>query len=323
MPTLTVTPVVAGIDVGKKRLDAHVLPLGLSRSFANDKCGRRAVRNWLLELSVARAVFEPTARYHRELHQCLVAAGIDTVLVNPLRSRRFAEALGQLAKNDRVDARMLAAYGLLDNLRSVPPKPDKLNALSDLVALRRKLVKHREALRKLQGELDCEAAREIGNEALADLQARIRDLDRQLQVCIADDEGLARRAAIVQSVPGCGPACAAALCADMPELGAIDRRQAAALLGVAPYDCQSGGRDGRRHVRGGRQYPRNLLYMAAVTAIRCNPACKALYQRLLAKGREPKVALVAVMRQLLTLLNALLRDDRLWQPEPPPAETLA
>ena len=107
MPTPTVTPIVAGIDVGKSRLDAHVLPLDQSRSFANDKCGRRALRNWLLKLGVTRAVFEPTARYHRQLHQCLFAAGIDTVLANPLRSRRFAEALGHLAKNDRVDALML------------------------------------------------------------------------------------------------------------------------------------------------------------------------------------------------------------------------
>ena len=134
------TPIVAGIDVGKSRLDAHVLPLDQGRSFANDKCGRRAVRNWLLRLGVTRAVFEPTARYHRQLHQCLFAAGIDTVLANPLRSRRLAEALGRLAKNDRVDALMLATYGQLDNLRAVQPKPRKLRDLSDLVAMRRKLV---------------------------------------------------------------------------------------------------------------------------------------------------------------------------------------
>ena len=140
MPTPTVTPIVAGIDVGKSRLDAHVLPLDQGRSFANDKCGRRVVRNWLLRLGVTRAVFEPTARYHRQLHQCLFAAGIDTVLANPLRSRRLAEALGRLAKNDRVDALMLATYGQLDNLRAVQPKPRKLRDLSDLVAMRRKLV---------------------------------------------------------------------------------------------------------------------------------------------------------------------------------------
>ena len=300
MPTPTVTPIVAGIDVGKSRLDAHVLPLDQSRSFANDKCGRRALRNWLLKLGVTRAVFEPTARYHRQLHQCLFAAGIDTVLANPLRSRRFAEALGHLAKNDRVDALMLATFGLLDNLRAVPPKAENLRDLSDLVALRRKLVEQREALRKLRREVGCAAAREVGATALEDLSARILDLDGRIRACLAADEGLARRAAIVQSVPGCGPGCAAGLCADMPELGA-----------------------GRRRIRGGRRYPRNLLYMAAVAASRCNPVCKALYDRLVAKGRKPKVALVAVMRKLVTLLNALLRDDRTWQPEPPSREALA
>ena len=323
MPTPTVTPIVAGIDVGKSRLDAHVLPLDQSRSFANDKCGRRALRNWLLKLGVVRAVFEPTARYHRQLHQCLFAAGIDTVLANPLRSRRFAEALGHLAKNDRVDALMLATYGQLDNLRAVPPKAENLRDLSDLVALRRKLVEQREALRKLRREVGCAAAREVGATALEDLSARILDLDGRIRTCLAADEGLARRAAIVQSVPGCGPGCAAGLCADMPELGTISRRQAAALLGVAPYDNESGGSAGRRRIRGGRRYPRNLLYMAAVGASRCNPACKALYDRLVAKGRKPKVAFVAVMRKLVTLLNALLRDDRTWQPEPPSREALA
>ncbi len=124
-------------------------------------------------------------------------------------------------------------------------------------------------------------------------------------------------------MPGCGPVCAAGLCADMPQLGTLQRRQAAALLGVAPYDNQSGASDGQRRIRGGRRYPRNLLYMAAVSAIRCHAACQALYQRLLNKGRQPKVALVAVMRQLVTLCNALLRDNRTWQPEPPPREALA
>ncbi len=323
MPTPTVTPLVAGIDVGKSRLDVHVLPLDRSRSFANDRSGRRAARNWLRKLGVVRAVFEPTARYHRRLHQCLFDSGLETVPANPLRSRRFAEALGQLAKNDRVDARLLAAYGQLDNLRSVPPKPAQLSDLSDLVALRRQLVGQREGLRKLQREIGCEAARQVGATALADLDARIRELDRRVSECLAADESLARRAAILQSVPGCGPVCAAGLCADMPQLGTLQRRQAAALLGVAPYDNQSGASDGPRRIRGGRRYPRNLLYMAAVSAIRCHAACQALYQRLLNKGRQPKVALVAVMRQLVTLCNALLRDNRTWQPEPPPREALA
>ena len=204
------------------------------------------------------------------------------------------------------------------NFFSSPPHhPLKLPSPASHRPLERlQLVEQREALRKLRREVGCAAAREVGATALEDLSARILDLDGRIRACLAADEGLARRAAIVQSVPGCGPGCAAGLCADMPELGTISRRQAAALLGVAPYDNESGGSAGRR-------YPRNLLYMAAVAASRCNPACKALYDRLVAKGRKPKVAFVAVMRKLVTLLNALLRDDRTWQPEPPSREALA
>ena len=193
MPTPTVTPIVAGIDVGKSQLDTHVLPLDQARRFANDRCGRRALRNWLLKLGVTRAVFEPTARYHRQLHQCLFAAGIDTVPANPVRSWRFAEALGHLAKNDRVDALMLATYGQLDSLRAVPPKPQKLRDLSDLVALRRKLVEQCGALRKLRCEVGYDAARQVGATKLEDLAARIHDLDRRIRACIAADEGLAPR----------------------------------------------------------------------------------------------------------------------------------
>ena len=298
MPTPTLTP-VAGIDVGKSSLDAHVLPLDRHRSFANDKCGRRAVRNWLLRLGVTRVVFEPTGRCHRGLHQCLFDAGLETVLANPLYARRFAQALARRAKNDKVDAAVLARYGLLDSLEATPPAPDNLRLLSDLLALRRKLVEHRNALCKLRSEVDCD----------------------QLGAPVV--QALARRAAIIRSIPGFGPLNAASLCADMPELGTIGRRQAAALIGVAPYDNQSGRFQGTRRCRGGRAHPRKLLYMAAVSAVRCHAACKALYDRLTAKGREPKVALVAVMRKLLTLVNALLRDNRTWQPEPPPCEALA
>ena len=240
--------VVAGIDVGKSWLDAHILAGGLDRRFANDKAGRRALRNWLRGHGVSRAVLEPTGRYHRQLHQCLFDSAIDTVLVNPLRSRRFAEALGQLAKNDRVDAAMLARFGLLAGLESSPPAPCNLTLLNDLVALRRKLVEQRAALRKLRGELAPEAA--DGLDATLDaMRSDIAACERRLQDCIAADATLRQRAAILQSVPGLGPLCA--------------------------------------------------------------------------RGKPPKVALVAVMRQLLTLVNALLRDQRSWQPQPPLREAPA
>ena len=308
--------VVAGIDVGKFKLDAHILDGGLDRQFDNTKTGRRALRNWLLKHAVSRTVFEPTGRYHRNLHQCLFDSGLQTVLVNPLRSRRFAEAIGQLAKNDRVDASMLARFGLLDDLESTPPQATNLCRLSDLLALHRKLVEHLGALRKLCAELDPEAAA-CPSATLDALQADIADCDRRMRDCIAADAVLSRRDAIIQSIPGFGPVNAACLCADMPELGSLGRRQAASLLGLAPFDRDSGQHHGGRSIRGGRAEPRHLLFMAATSAVRYEPASKACYERLRSRGKPHKVAVVAVMRRLVGLLDTLLREDRLWQPRPP------
>ena len=314
--TTTHSIVVAGIDVGKFKLDAHILDGSLERQFDNSKTGRRALRNWLLRLGVTRAVFEPTGRYHRNLHQCLFDSGLQTVLVNPLRSRRFAEAIGQLAKNDRVDATMLARFGLLEGLESTPPLEHNLQLLSDLLALRRKLVEQLAALRKLCAELDPEAA--AGSAAAVQgMQAAIATCDRDMQSCIAADAALSRRAAVIQSIPGFGPVNAACLCADMPELGQLDRRQAASLFGLAPFDHDSGQHRGGRRIRGGRCQPRHLLFMAATSAIRYEPASKACYERLRSRGKPHKVALVAVMRKLVSVLTTLLREDRLWQPEAP------
>lgn len=312
--------VAAGIDVGKSKLDAHILDRGLDRRFNNDKPGRRALRNWLLKQGVSRAVFEPTGRYHRNLHQCLAEAGLETVLINPLRSRRFAEAIGQFAKNDRVDAAMLARFGLLAGLESTPPQQPNLQQLSDLLALRRKLVEQLAALRKLCAELDPQLAACLVN-SLEALQGDIQACDRRMRTCIAADAALCRRDAIIQSVPGCGPVNAACLCADMPELGRLGRRKAACLFGLAPFDRDSGQHRGGRSIGGGRAQPRHLLYMAALAAVRSEPSCKACYERLLARGKPHKVALVAVMRRLAGLLDTLLREDRLWQAEPP-ARTL-
>ncbi len=308
--------VVAGIDVGKSKLDAHILEGSLERPFNNDQCGRRALRNWLLKHGVTRAVLEPTGRYHRNLHQGLFDAGIETVLVNPLRSRRFAEAIGKLAKNDRVDAAMLARFGLLDGLEATPPQPHNLQLLSDVLALRRKLLKQLGALRKLCAELDPEVAGCPGA-TLEAFQAASADCDRRMRQCIAADTALSRRDASIQSIPGCGPVNAACLCADMPELGTLGRRKAAALFGLAPFDRDSGQHRGGRSIRGGRAQPRHLLYMAALTAIRWEPASKACYERLAAAGKPHKVALLAVMRRLVGVLDTLLRENRLWQPEPP------
>ncbi len=218
------------------------------------------------------------------------------------RSRCFAEALGQCAKNDRVDAAMLARFGLLPDLESTPPAPENRKRLHDLLALRTMLIKQRGALQKLLAELELDDS-DVPAALLAANAAACTDCERHMRACIAADPALARRDAIIQSIPGLGPVTAATLCA--------------ALLGLAPFDRDSGQHHGNRRIRGGRAQPRHVLYMAATSAIRWNPASQACHDRLTQRGKPHKVALVAVMRKLAALLDTLLREDRLWQPEPP------
>ena len=197
----------------------------------------------------------------------------------------------------------------------MPPRPcratSSCSATCSLSAA--KLVEQLGALRKLCAELAPEAAGCPGA-TLDALQADSASCECRMLTCIAADTALSRRAASIRSIPGCGPVTAACLCADMPELGTLGRRQAASLFGLAPFDRDSGQHRGGRSIRGGRAQPRHLLYMAALSAVRCEPAAKAFYERLLARGKPPKVALVAVMRKLVGLLDTLLREDRLWQP---------
>ncbi len=309
---------VAGIDVGKHRLDVFVDPSALERRFANTRDGRRALCHWLRELGTRRVAVEPTGRYHRELHQCLYDAGVKVVLANPQRMRNFARSLGEQAKSDRIDAAVLARYARLDGIEGTAPKSEGQRALVDLLALRRKLVEQRDALRKHASETGDAAARLLAS-LLKAFAAKIQQADDAIQAGIEADPALRRRSEIMRSVPGCGPLTAASLCAELPELGSATPAEAAALAGLAPYACDSGGHHGRRRIRGGRQHPRKLLYMAATSAIRWNPALRTFYTRLTARGKPHKVALVAVMRKLLALLGALLRDDRLWTPAGPPA----
>jgi len=309
---------VAGIDVGKYGLDVFVDPSQLERRFANTPDGRRTLCDWLRELGARRVAVEPTGRYHRELHQCLCDDGVKVVLANPQRMRNFARSLGEQAKSDRIDAAMLARYARLDGIEGTAPKPEAQRALADLLALRRKLVEQRDGLRKHAAETG-DAAASLLADLLEAFDAKVQTADDAIEAGIQADPAMRRRSEIIRSVPGCGPLTAASLCAELPELGSATPAEAAALAGLAPYVCDSGRHHGRRRIRGGRQHPRKLLYMAATSAIRWNPALRTVYTRLTARGKPHKVALVAVMRKLLVLLGALLRDDRLWLPAGPPA----
>ena len=225
---------------------------------------------------------EPTGRYHRQLHQCLDAAGVKVVLVNPRRTRNFARSIGQEAKNDLADAKVLALFARLGLGEGSSPKPESLRNLADLVAARRSLVNHRDAMRKSAKEFYEDAAQRM-EDSIAGADRGIDRLEADIEALLAGDEGLKRRAEIIRSVPGCGLITAAVVCAELPELGEIGHAQAAALVGVAPYDQDSGQARGRRRIRGGRRTVRNQLYMAALSARSCNPELRAYYERLLAR----------------------------------------
>ncbi len=307
--------VVAGIDVSKASLD--ICAEGQTHCLANDATSWRALNTWLRSLKVTRVVMEATGRYHRKVHQCLHDRGFEVVLVNPLRARRFAEALGHLAKTDRVDALMLAKIGtMLGDLEPVAPQDAFLNNLEDLLVARTALVDVRTMLRQVADEVDGEGEN-VTRASADDLDDRIEGLNAEIKAVIARDPEQAEKYGILISIPGIGPVTAAALLCWMPELGSLDRRQAAALIGVAPMANDSGQHHGARHIRGGRRRPRDLLFMAATAATRFNADLARVFERLKTAGKAHKVAIVAVMRKLIVLANTLLRQQRCWSPEAP------
>ena len=311
-------PVVAGIDVGKWQLHVHVLPVDEAKAFVNDEAGVSELSDWLRGHKVDLVVLEPTGRHHRLAHNRLTVDGLAVTLVNPDRSRQFAKATGKLAKTDSVDARLLAELGQVLAPEVVDPSPPEQLALKDLLMVRSKITEHKASLKIMAHDCRHAEAAQLLDSTIADLDRRIVELDSAIQAYIRTSAELVRRDRILRSIPGIGPITSATLCATMPELGAIGPRKAASLCGLAPFNDDSGKRFGPRHIKGGRFAPRRILYMAATTAIQRNPDMRRTYELLIAKGKEHKVALVAVMRKLVVLADALLRADRTWTASPPP-----
>jgi transposase len=310
----TTTPVYVGIDVCKERLDVYIHPAGLRLAFANSPEGIKRLKRRLKAHEVALVAMEATGKFHRAPHRGLHADGFAVAIVNPLRSRLFAEAFGTLAKTDRVDARMLAIMGeCLDPEISEPPS-ELMETVQELTRCRAAAVAARTALlNQLAAARANAAAIEIKRQLVA-AETAIENLGADIERLIGADPLLARRLAVLASIPGVGTVTAIALIAGLSEIGSLSAKQAAMITGLAPIACDSGESSGARHIRGGRAHVRRALYMAAVSAARCNPALKAFYERLLTNGKKPKVALAAVMRKLIVLANTLIRENRLWEP---------
>lgn len=309
---MTIAGSVLGIDVSGAWLDVAACPSGRTSRVSNDAAGiARAIR--LAAELEAFVVLEATAPWDQALIRALEAAGIAFHRANPGRARSFARSAGLLAKTDRVDARMLAAYGAAMNLPATRPvEPERLK-LQALTTRRDQLVEMRKGERtRLKGRPEPEVVETLEAMVTA-LTGQITILDRQIEATIGQAPFLAGDAAILRSAPGVGAVASCVLLASMPELGSIDRRAVAALAGLAPVAYESGQMRGKRRVQGGRKRVRDALYMAAMTAIR-SPAFKGRYDSMRQAGKPAKLAIIAIARLLLVALNAAIRDQKPFSP---------
>lgn len=312
---------IVGIDVAKNKVDACIPSLGLRLSARSTPEGRAELVAWLRANRVGRAVMEASGGYERPWAEALRAAGLKVIVVDPKRVRHFAKAAGRLAKNDPIDAETIARFGEAfpdGDAQSHDPAREELA----------RLVQAREALKDVLERIKQQREHQppaVVVQALAavakTLRAEMRKLGASIASRIKANPAFARRGELIDSVPGLAEQTVAGLIAWLPELGRIPNEAASALLGAAPYDDDSGQRKGARHIKGGRRKLRNLLYMAVVgAATQHNPVLKAYYQRLRARGKEAKVAIIACMRKLIVILNTMIARDQPWSP---PAQGVA
>jgi transposase len=301
-----------GIDVAKEELVVAVLPSGELFTEVNDE---RAVMRLVKRLSALRCeriVLEASGGYETLVVGALAAAGLPVAVVNPRQVRDFARAIGQLAKTDPLDARVIALYGerVQPPIRALPD--EQTRALRELCVRRQELIEmllaERNRLRLASPATRHEIAGHVDY-----LLKRVKQIDRDLDQAVRNSPLWRAKGELLTSVPGVGRVSRAVLLGLLPELGRLNRAEAAALLGVAPYNRDSGALRGRRMIRGGRTRVRRVLYVATVAAVRCNPVLRAYYLRLRAAGKPIKVALVATMRKLITILNAILKTNTPWR----------
>ena len=305
--------IYVGIDVSKGRLDVAIGEQGEFWNVANDEKGIAKLVERMKEVRPELIVLESTGGLELPVMGELYACKIPVALVNPGRVREFARSIGLLAKTDKLDARLLARFA-----EAVKPPvthlPDEQEQhLIALVTRRRQLIEMLVAEKNRLNTVRL-SLRENLEEHITWLHKALKGLDQEIQEFIHQSPAWNDKQDLLQSVPGVGPVTASTLLAELPELGKLDRKKIAALVGVAPFNDDSGHRRGKRRVKGGRSSVRNVLYMAALSTSRFNPILRPFYERMLQRGKEKKVALTACMRKLLTFLNAILRDQKRWNP---------
>jgi transposase len=301
-----------GVDISKDHLDACRWPDGETCRVGNDAAGHRRLLRWIGPAVVCVA-FEATGAYHAAFERALHRAGLPSSRLNPARVRRFAEALGTHAKTDRVDARLIARMAAMLEPAPQAPTPRVIAELHELQLARAALMRERTAATNRAGRLTLALLKRQHATRLRQIERALDEIDAAIAALVASDAGLARKAAILFSIPGVSMVTAAAVLAELPELGTLAAATVASLSGLAPVTRESGQWKGQARIGGGRGDLRRAVYLPALAAARFNHDLKTVYDRLRARGKPAKVALVAVMRKLLILANLLVRDDRMWE----------
>ena len=303
-----------GVDTGKHQLDIYIRPLDIYFTVANNDKGIAQALVTIKKHSPTRIIIEATGRLEFDFILACSESKLPFVVANPAHIRKFAGALGQLAKTDKLDARMMAHYGEAIKPPLSSLKPAILRSMSDLLARRGQLLTM-QTMEKNRLQSMPKALHSLIKPILTAIKNQIDKINLKLQKLIDRCEEYKAKNEILQSMPGVGSVVALNLLSNMPELGYISNKEAAALVGVAPINRESGRYMGHRKVRGGRHQIRTVMYMAMLSAIQCNPVFKATYNRLVAAGKPKKIAIVACIRKMIVILNSMMRDGMHWNPE--------
>ncbi|VAW64402.1 ISCps7, transposase, partial [hydrothermal vent metagenome] len=303
-----------GVDTGKHQLDIYIRPLDIFFTVTNDEEGIKKALKEIKKHNPSRIIIEATGRLEYEFVFACSKTNLPFVIASPMHIRRFAGAIGQIAKTDKLDAQLIAHYGDAIKPRLSTLKADAMKLMSDLLSRRRQLV-CMQTMEKNRLSIMPKEIKSSIKPIITAIKNQIEKVDLKLEKLIENNSEYKEKNDIIQSMPGVGKVVAFSLLSNMPELGYLTNKQAAALIGVAPVNKESGRYKGHRQIQGGRSQIRTVMFMAMMSAMQCNPVFKETYQRLLKKGKPKKLAIIACVRKMIVILNSMVRDQTYWSPE--------
>ena len=306
--------ITVGVDTGKLQLDIHIRPLDIYFTVTNDEKGIKKAIKKIKPHKPTRIVIEATGRLEHPFIIACSQTGLPFTVANPAHVKKFAGAIGRKAKTDKLDAQLIAHYGEAIKPPLSTLKPENMQLMSNLLSRRRQLMTM-QTMEKNRLQIMPKEITNIIKPILTAIKNQIEKVDNKLSNLIEKCSEYKAKNTIIQSMPGIGPVVAFNLLSDMPELGYLTNKEAASLIGVAPFNKESGSYEGQRNIRGGRHKIRTVMYMAMMSAMQCNPVFKTTYQRLVAAGKPKKTAIIACVRKMIIILNSMVRDGVMWDPE--------